>query len=172
MSDTTTHSKDNSRDDELRKRRISREIVRIDSEEDVEGVEEDVEGVEEEAAEDVTEAEDDAEVSAEEQQQGASKSLWRHIVTGGFIASDGAVQYYRYLIAIAVMCFVSIFLTFMSLNANAEYRRKERQRDELRERSISFREQRLRISQREEVMRLISDKDGVTMVDQNNSVRM
>lgn len=172
MSDTTTHSKDNSRDDELRKRRISREIVRIDSEEDVEGAEEDVEGVEEEAAEDVAEAEEAAEVAAEEQQQGASKSLWKHIVTGGFIASDGAVQYYRYLIAIAVMCFVSIFLTFMSLNANAEYRRKERQRDELRERSISFREQRLRISQREEVMRLISDKDGVTMVDQNNSVRM
>lgn len=171
MSDTTTHSKDSSRDDELRKRRISREIVRIDSEEDVEGVEEAVEGVEE-AAEDVTEAEEAAEVTVEEQQQGASKSLWRHIVTGGFIASDGAVQYYRYLIAIAVMCFVSIFLTFMSLNANAEYRRKERQRDELRERSISFREQRLRISQREEVMRLISDKDGVTMVDQNNSVRM
>jgi hypothetical protein len=60
----------------------------------------------------------------------------------------------------------------MSLNANAEYRRKEKLRDELRERSISLREQRLRISQREEVKRMISEEDNLIMVDQDNSIRM
>jgi hypothetical protein len=98
--------------------------------------------------------------------------LWKHIVTGGFITSDGAVQYYRYLVAIAIMCFISIFLTFMSLNANGEYRRKEKLRDELRERSIALREQRLRISQREEVKQLIHDKDSMIMVDQETSFRI
>ena len=51
-----------------------------------------------------------------------SKSIWQHITTGSFFTS-GAVQYYRYLIAIAVMYFISIFLTFVSLNADREYRK-------------------------------------------------
>ncbi len=176
MSDTTQNSKEGSRskavsDDELRRRRISREIVRVESEEVDDEEDEDEE---EDVDEDDTQERDgdDAVEDGEEKKPRASKSLWEQLISGGFIASDGAVQYYRYLIAIAVMCFVSIFLTFMSLNANAEYRRKEKLRDELRERSISLREQRLRISQREEVKRMISEEDNLIMVDQDNSIRM
>lgn len=181
MSDTTQNSKEGSRskavsDDELRRRRISREIVRVESEEvnDEEDEDEEEDVDEEDTQEqDGDDAEDDDAVEdGEEKKPRASKSLWEQLISGGFIASDGAVQYYRYLIAIAVMCFVSIFLTFMSLNANAEYRRKEKLRDELRERSISLREQRLRISQREEVKRMISEEDNLIMVDQDNSIRM
>ena len=103
-------------DEQLRKHRIRREIIRVENEE-VEQSEEDE--TKEEGAEKSCDSAESA-TGEEEQEGNGSKSLWRHILTGGFITSDGALQYYRYLIAIAVMCFVSIFLTFMSLNANAE----------------------------------------------------
>lgn len=68
------------------------------------------------------------------------KSLVQHIITGSLL-TDGTVPYYRYFIAIAVMCFLSIFLTFLSLNAGNEYRRKERKVTTLYERSVLKEEQ-------------------------------
>jgi hypothetical protein len=64
----------------------------------------------------------------------------QHIITGSLL-TDGTVPYYRYFIAIAVMCFLSIFLTFLSLNAGNEYRRKERKVTTLYERSVLKEEQ-------------------------------
>ena len=165
-------------EEELRKRRIRKEIIRVDAEED-EDDEEDEEAEDEDVDDEADDEEEDEEDGDEEQEddkvdEGAkpSRSIWKHIVTGGFITSDNASQYYRYLIAIAIMCFVSIFLTFMSLNADSEYRRKESELAVLRERSVLKSEERYRISSRDEVVRMLKESDGIEMVDQNNSQRM
>ena len=164
-------------DDELRKRRIRKEIIRVDAEEDEESEDEDEE-IEDEDVDDEVDDEADDEVDEEESdeeeevQARPSRSIWKHIVTGGFITSDNASQYYRYLIAIAIMCFVSIFLTFMSLNADSEYRRKESELAVLRERSVLKSEERYRISSRDEVVRMLRERDSIEMVDQDNSQRM
>jgi hypothetical protein len=160
-------------DDELRKRRIRKEIIRVDAEEDEESEDEDEE-IEDEDVDDEVDDESDEEESDEEEEEQVrpSRSIWKHIVTGGFITSDNASQYYRYLIAIAIMCFVSIFLTFMSLNADSEYRRKESELAVLRERSVLKSEERYRISSRDEVVRMLRERDSIEMVDQDNSQRM
>ena len=173
----------------MRKRRIRREIVRVeesteddeldeedeDIEADIDDEYDDDEQTQIEREDDDEEAddedEDDEKDEAENEAQ-PSKSIWRHIVTGGFITSDGATQYYRYLIAIAIMCFISIFLTFMSLNADSEYRRKERYVTLLRERSVLKSEERYRASSRDEVVRKLEEEHGVVMIDQNNSQRI
>lgn len=185
----------------MRKRRIRREIVRIEAEEEEdeeldedeeideesdEEDEDDTEDIEDDEVDDDTEeseedeegedadkeSEGDSNDEADETTKPQSKSLWRHIVTGGFITSDGALQYYRYLIAIAIMCFISIFLTFMSLNADSEYRHKEQQVSRLRERSVLKSEERYRISSRDEVVRVLKEEHGIVMVDQKSSQRM
>lgn len=165
-------------EEELRKRRIRKEIIRVDAEED-EDDDEDEEAEDEDVDDEADDEEEEEDGGDEEQEddkvdEGAkpSRSIWKHIVTGGFITSDNASQYYRYLIAIAIMCFVSIFLTFMSLNADSEYRRKESELAVLRERSVLKSEERYRISSRDEVVRMLKESDGIEMVDQNNSQRM
>ena len=175
----------------MRKRRIRREIVRVEEDDEDDELEEDIDDEIEDDAEDDEQtqiddndeeednaeddgddkSEEDSEEESEEEVQ-PSKSIWRHIVTGGFITSDGATQYYRYLVAIAIMCFISIFLTFMSLNADSEYRRKERYVSVLRERSVLKSEERYRASSRDEVVRRLAEEHGVVMVDQNNSQRI
>lgn len=209
MSTTRDRRKDRSEEEEMRRRRISREIVRVESEieegeeeeDDDEDEESDPKGAKESrkpkhkrvkkqsdkrgnTSEDELEDDDeesDNEDEDEDEDEGdekdndgeeESKSLWQHIVTGGFIAGDNATQYYRYLIAIALMCFISIFLTFMSLNADDEYRRKEKRLTLLRERSILKSEERYRISSREEVVRRLDKEFGITMIEQKNSQRM
>lgn len=171
----------------MRKRRIRREIVRVEEDDEDDELEEDIDDEIEDDAEDDEQtqiddndeeednAEDDGDDESEEDREEKvqpSKSIWRHIVTGGFITSDGATQYYRYLVAIAIMCFISIFLTFMSLNADSEYRRKERYVSVLRERSVLKSEERYRASSRDEVVRRLAEEHGVVMVDQNNSQRI
>lgn len=201
MSTTRDRRRDIDEEDEHRRRRISREIIRIESEED-EATDESEEGEEddeerekrtkkrekrtkikraikqsdtEEEDNDDEENEDEEDEEDEENEGGdehESKPLWQHIITGGFIAGDFASQYYRYLIAIAVMCFISIFLTFMSLNADDEYRRKEKHLTLLRERSVLKSEERYRISSRDEVVKRLDKEFGIEMIEQKNSLRM
>lgn len=191
MSDQTKNRKrassnaHSSEEEELRKRRIRREIVRVEEDDEDDELEEDIDDEIEDDAEDDEqtqigdndeeendeEGDEESDEESEEEVQ-PSKSIWRHIVTGGFITSDGATQYYRYLVAIAIMCFISIFLTFMSLNADSEYRRKERYVSVLRERSVLKSEERYRASSRDEVVRRLAEEHGVVMVDQNNSQRI
>ena len=162
-------------EEELRKRRIRKEIIRVDAEEDEDDEDEEAEDEDvDDEVDDEEEEDGDEEQEDDKVDEGAkpSRSIWKHIVTGGFITSDNASQYYRYLIAIAIMCFVSIFLTFMSLNADSEYRRKESELAVLRERSVLKSEERYRISSRDEVVRMLKESDGIEMVDQNNSQRM
>lgn len=192
MSDQTKNRKrassnaHSSEEEELRKRRIRREIVRVEEDDEDDELDEDIDDeVEEDEDDEQTQiddndeeednADDDGDDESDEESEEEvqpSKSIWRHIVTGGFITSDGATQYYRYLVAIAIMCFISIFLTFMSLNADSEYRRKERYVSVLRERSVLKSEERYRASSRDEVVRRLAEEHGVVMVDQNNSQRI
>lgn len=195
MSTTRDRRRDIDEEDENRRRRISREIVRveseIDNEEEEEVDEEDEEDEEarpakrpistkrakaddededdEESEEDDEEEDDDEE---DDEDENRSHSLWQHIITGGFIAGDNASQYYRYLIAIALMCFVSIFLTFMSLNADDEYRSKEKHVALLRERSVLKSEERYRVASRDEVVKRLDREYGIKMVEQESSQRM
>lgn len=119
------------------RRRIDREVVRINEEANNEEiVDQDVEDEEmEESAEESSTEGNDGEAKSEEQAKRRPKSLVDHIITGSLL-TDGTVPYYRYFIAIAVMCFLSIFLTFLSLNTSNEYRRKERLVTTLHERSV------------------------------------
>lgn len=111
-------------------RRIDREVVIIRSEDN------DVE--EQQVCDDDCYVEEEATLHEEVAKR--DKSLVQHIITGSLL-TDGTVPYYRYFIAIAVMCFLSIFLTFLSLNASNEYRRKERKVTTLYERSVLKEEQ-------------------------------
>lgn len=206
MSTTRDRRRDIDEEDENRRRRISREIVRveseIDNEEEEDEDEEDEEDEEarpakrplstkrakaddededdEESEEDDEDEEDDDEEDddeesdeeSDEEDENRSHSLWQHIITGGFIAGDNASQYYRYLIAIALMCFVSIFLTFMSLNADDEYRSKEKHVALLRERSVLKSEERYRVASRDEVVKRLDREYGIKMVEQESSQRM
>ena len=200
MSTTRDRRRDIDEEDENRRRRISREIVRveseIDNEEEEEEDEEDEEDEEarpakrplstkranakaddededdEESEEDDEEEDDDEDDEEDEEDENRSHSLWQHIITGGFIAGDNASQYYRYLIVIALMCFVSIFLTFMSLNADDEYRNKEKHVALLRERSVLKSEERYRVASRDEVVKRLDREYGIKMVEQESSQRM
>lgn len=111
-------------------RRIDREVVIIRSEDN------DVE--QQQVCDDDYCVEEEATLHEEVAKR--DKSLVQHIITGSLL-TDGTVPYYRYFIAIAVMCFLSIFLTFLSLNAGNEYRRKERKVTTLYERSVLKEEQ-------------------------------
>lgn len=111
-------------------RRIDREVVIIRSEDN--NVEE------QQVCDDDCYVEEEATLHEEVAKR--DKSLVQHIITGSLL-TDGTVPYYRYFIAIAVMCFLSIFLTFLSLNAGNEYRRKERKVTTLYERSVLKEEQ-------------------------------
>ena len=192
MSTTRDRRRDIDEEDENRRRRISREIVRveseIDNEEEEEVDEEDEEGEEarpakrplstkraddeDEDDEESEENDEEDEDDEDEEDENRSHSLWQHIITGGFIAGDNASQYYRYLIAIALMCFVSIFLTFMSLNADDEYRSKEKHVALLRERSVLKSEERYRVASRDEVVKRLDREYGIKMVEQESSQRM
>ncbi len=99
-----------------------------------------------------------------------NKSIVQHIITGSLL-TDGAVPYHRYFIAIAVMCFVSIFLTFLSLNTSNEYRRKERTLTTLHERSVIKEEQRYGLSSKSAVTSRLKEYN-IELVDLSKNSRL
>ena len=145
-------------EEERLSRRIRREIIRIESGESNEALEEERQQMEEEEAERKAE---------EERKERRSRSILLNIFTGGFLSTDGATKYYRMLIAIAIMCFLCIFLTFLSLNADREYRHLEKHALVLRERAIIFEDRKYSISTREEINRLLQ-KQGIELKDLDN----
>ena len=73
------------------------------------------------------------------------------IITTGKILTEGSLPHHRYFIAIAVMCFFSIFLTYMSLNADREYRQREQYASVLHERAVLKEELRYSLSSKSAV---------------------
>ena len=123
-----------------------------------------------EAEAETTTSTTEADNSSVEEERPLSKSIWQHIVTGSILTS-GAVPYYRYLIAIAVMCFVSIFLTFMLLNADREYRRKNEYAKVLYERSVLMDERRYNLSSKRAVTERLREY-GIELIDLSNDSRV
>jgi hypothetical protein len=143
-------------------RRIDREVVIVKNNEEQEA--------------DITENAVDSTEEHEELNEGhatevkRNKSIVQHIITGSLL-TDGAVPYHRYFIAIAVMCFVSIFLTFLSLNTSNEYRRKERTLTTLHERSVIKEEQRYGLSSKSAVTSRLKEYN-IELVDLSKDSRL
>lgn len=143
-------------------RRIDREVVIVKNSEQQEA--------------DITENAVDSTEEHEELNEGhatevkRNKSIVQHIITGSLL-TDGAVPYHRYFIAIAVMCFVSIFLTFLSLNTSNEYRRKERTLTTLHERSVIKEEQRYGLSSKSAVTSRLKEYN-IELVDLSKDSRL
>jgi hypothetical protein len=143
-------------------RRIDREVVIVKNSEQQEA--------------DITENAVDSTEEHEELNEGhatevkRNKSIVQHIITGSLL-TDGAVPYHRYFIAIAVMCFVSIFLTFLSLNTSNEYRRKERTLTTLHERSVIKEEQRYGLSSKSAVTSRLKEYN-IELVDLSKNSRL
>lgn len=154
------------------RRRINREVVRVEEERPEESIEEEDEYFEDsdvEYDEDaLTEEEIDQEIEEEETKR--PKRLIDHIITGSLL-TDGTVPYYRYFIAIAVMCFLSIVLTFLSLNASNEYRRKEHMVTTLHERSVVKDEQRYGLSSKSAIQERLLEHN-IELVDLSKNSRL
>lgn len=90
------------------------------------------------------------EAEAEDNEKKRSSAPWLMITTGK-ILTEGSLPYHKYFIAIAVMCFFSIFLTFMALNADREYRQREQCASLLHERAVLKEELRYSLSSKSAV---------------------
>ena len=77
---------------------------------------------------------------AEKKQRRRSRLFWQ-LFSGNILVTSSVKANYSYLIAIAVMCFVSIFVMFTALYADLRYSRVEREVQLVRERSIRLQEQ-------------------------------
>lgn len=176
------------------RRRIVREVVRVEEEAAEEAAKEALKEIikkrptytpapqfalEEPFVEEIDESEEDEseedednvnESESAEDKPKTAKRLIDHIITGSLL-TEGTVPYYRYFIAIAVMCFLSIVLTFLSLNASNEYRRKERTLTTLHERSVVKDEQRYELSSKSAVTNRLKEHN-IELIDLAKSSRL
>lgn len=151
--------------------RIHREVVIIEEDNDDEnyyGEQDEEEGT----LEDEDEGEDEpfADINAADRAEQEIENGWM-LITTGRILTDGALPYYRYFIAIAIMCFFSIFLTFVSLNANREYRQREKHASVLHERSVLKEEERYGLSSKSEITSRLEGY-GIKLVDLSKESRL
>lgn len=133
------------------KERVRREVIILSDEE--QGANNDIEEQEE-----------------DEVQEEESNMPWL-IITTGKILTEGSLPYHRYFIAIAIMCFFSIFLTFMSLNADREYRQRERYASILHERAVLKEEQRYGLSSKSAVTNRLK-QHGIELIDLSKDSRI
>ncbi len=161
-----SESKEDSDNEHLRSR-IVREVVLVSSQE-----EQSEEANSNDAIEEIDEEQksEESEESEEQVTRPREKSLVQHIITGSLL-TDGTVPYYRYFIAIAIMCFLSIMLTFMSLNTSNECRRKEKQITLLHERSVVKEEQRYGLSSKSSITERLKSYN-IELVDLSNDSRL
>ena len=148
------------------RRRINREVVRVEEERPEQSILEEEEFIDDSDIEN----EDEIEIESEQESVKRPKRLIDHIITGSLL-TDGTVPYYRYFIAIAVMCFLSIVLTFLSLNASNECRRKERMVTTLRERSVVKDEQRYGLSSKSAIQERLLEHN-IELVDLSKNSRL
>lgn len=114
------------------RRRVRREILRVQSGEADEDIARDRE----------KEAEEQREQQEREQRVARKRSrLFWQIFSGNILVNRSVAENYRYFAAIAGICFVSIVVMFTSLAADMKYSRLEREVQLLRERSIRLQEQ-------------------------------
>lgn len=157
---------DDAYDDE---ERIKREVVIVDDE-DREEQRWHEEATEREDIYDTEYEEPFADIHAKEHVEQEIENPWM-LITTGRILTDGTLPYYRYFIAIAIMCFFSIFLTFVSLNATREYRQREKYASVLHERSVLKEEERYGLSSKSAVTSRL-ESHGIKLVDLSKESRL
>jgi hypothetical protein len=130
------------------------------------------------AGEDEATAEDEERPFVDEEEQQQTHSPEREttlnpwtLITTGRILPKGSLRFHRLFIAIAVMCFISIFLTFMSLNASREYRKREQYASVLHERSVLKEEERYELSSKPAVTKRLKDH-GIELIDLTKNSRL
>jgi uncharacterized protein YutE (UPF0331/DUF86 family) len=153
------------------RRRIDREVVILSSEDTEEELakedeESDIEQMMGDEEEDIECNDEDM----ESEEENKEKSFY-DFITSGLLLTHGAVPYYRYFIAIAIMCFLSICLTFISLNASHEQRRKENQITILHERSVIKEEMRHELSSKSAITERLR-KYNIELVDLSKDSRL
>ena len=156
------------------RRRINREVVRVEEERPEESIDNEegdyFEDSDVEYDEDALTEEEEIDQEIEDEETKRPKRLIDHIITGSLL-TDGTVPYYRSFIAIAVMCFLSIVLTFLSLNASNEYRRKEHMVTTLHERSVVKDEQRYGLSSKSAIQERLLEHN-IELVDLSKNSRL
>ncbi len=128
-------------DEELRRREREREIARTVRRE-MRRVErgDGTDDIDDELREErVREAEERAE---ERKERIRSANIIRQIATGSVLLNKGITQYYKFLIVIGVMFFLSIFVLFMSLHTDMRHARLEDEVQHLRERCVELQRER------------------------------
>lgn len=112
----------------------------------------------------------ESEEEEEDNEEQESSAPWL-VITTGKILTEGSLPYHRYFIAIAIMCFFSIFLTFMSLNADREYRQRERYASILHERSVLKEELRYSLSSKSAVTARLK-KHNIELIELSKDSRI
>jgi hypothetical protein len=113
----------------------------------------------------------DEELDEGEDEGDNGKSMPWLIITTGKILTEGSLPYHHYFIAIAFMCFFSIFLTFMSLNADREYRQREKYASVLHERVVLREEQRYELSSKSAVTSRLKSH-GIELIELSKNSRI
>lgn len=111
-----------------------------------------------------------AEEEETEEHQNESMNPWT-LITTGRILTEGSLPYYRYFIAIAIMCFFSILLTFISLNANREYRQREKYASVLHERAVLKEEEKYSLSSKQAVTARLKEHN-IELIDLSKNSRL
>lgn len=142
------------REDKLA-RRIRQEVLRVQRGE----AEEDLRADEEQVAEEKAEAE-----QAQRKAERREGSLLRQLFTGKILIHKGVSEYYRYMLVIAGMFFMSIMVMFWTLHLDVRYSRLEREVQMLRDRSIRLQEQRYRQTTHSAIVERLRER-GIELYD-------
>ena len=105
------------REEELA-RRIRREVLRVQSGEADEEIRADRER---------EQAEEEARQEEQRKEERRRSNIFWLLFSGNILVRKGASEYYRYMICIAAMFFVSIFVMFTALHLDMKYTRLERE---------------------------------------------
>lgn len=136
-------------------RKIRREVMRVQRGEATEELHAD------EEQEQILRAEEQATEQREERRR--SSAFWQ-LFSGTILVRKGSSEYYRYMICIAVMFFLSIVVMFSALHLDVRYTRLEREVQLLRERSIRLEEQRYRQTTHSAIVERLRER-GIELYD-------
>ncbi len=129
-------------------RKIRREVLRMERGEAAEDIARD----DEELAEAQAQAEERQAEERRKKQKKESSPLWQ-LISGNILINKGISKYYRYLIAVAAMLFLSIFSMFYSLHLDMRYNRLTNEVQLLRERQLRLQSERYQRSSISSIVR-------------------
>ncbi len=150
------------RQDEELRRKIRREVLRVQRGEAEQEILSDRE------AEEAEREREERDRRLEQRRQ--SSAFWL-LLSGNILVREGVRRHYRHLAAIAIMFFLSIFVIFSALRLDMKYSRLEREVQLLRERSIRLQEQRYRLTSHSSVIERLRER-GIPLQDAHTPVEI